>query len=290
MATIEDLLDNGIALVPIPLGEKGPRNKGWNNRRNVITTIDQMSRVSGINIGIAHAYCSPNPTCAIDLDDLKESRAWFLERGIDLLALLYAEDAVVIHSGKMNSLKLLYKLPDGIEALLSKQIKAPSGGMIVEFRCASATGLTVQDVLPPSTHPSGTKYRYIGKGSILDLPEIPNVLFQLWVKLIGARFLRASKVISVQPETNRAVSLVMSKLMHISARCDYSTYRDVVWAILSTGWDCAEDLAKGWCMSAYDRFDEANFINVVNSFNPNVPNSITLGTLDFLAKKWGWSG
>lgn len=92
------------------------------------------------------------------------------------------------------------------------------------------------------------------------------------------------------PETPREVARVKAMLSHISADCSYETYRDVVWAILSTGWVCAEELAKNWCQTAPHRFDDADFINLVDSFSPNVPKPITLGTLHHLARVGGWNG
>jgi hypothetical protein len=96
--------------------------------------------------------------------------------------------------------------------------------------------------------------------------------------------------VSTTPETPREIARVQVKLNHILADCDYETYRDVVWSVLSTGWTCAEQLAEAWCQSAPHRFEEVDFINVVNSYDPNRPSPITLGTLTFLARKGGWNG
>jgi putative DNA primase/helicase len=100
----------------------------------------------------------------------------------------------------------------------------------------------------------------------------------------------AKTYISTTPETPREIARVQEMLDHISADCDYETYRDVVWSVLSTGWTCAEQLAENWCQTAPHRFEEDDFINVVNSYNPNKVAPITLGTLNFLAKKGGWNG
>jgi putative DNA primase/helicase len=100
----------------------------------------------------------------------------------------------------------------------------------------------------------------------------------------------AKTYISTRPETPREIARVQEMLDHISADCDYETYRDVVWSVLSTGWTCAEQLAENWCQTAPHRFEEDDFINVVNSYNPNKVAPITLGTLNFLAKKGGWHG
>lgn len=100
----------------------------------------------------------------------------------------------------------------------------------------------------------------------------------------------AKSYISSKHETPREKARVQEMLNHISADCDYETYRDVVWSLLSTGWTCAEQLAENWCRTAPHRFDDASFTNLVNSYDPNKTNPITLGTLNFLAKKGGWNG
>lgn len=92
------------------------------------------------------------------------------------------------------------------------------------------------------------------------------------------------------PETPREVAKVKAMLSHISADCTYDTYRDVVWGILSTDWTCSEQLAEDWCKTAPHRFEDDDFITVVNSYDPNRANPITLGTLTFLARKGGWNG
>jgi putative DNA primase/helicase len=287
-----DLLLHGIALVPIPLGHKGPISKGWNEKSNVVTHVANESLLTGLNIGIAHAYCTPNPACAIDLDDYKASKKWLADKGVNLDALLYSPDAVVIHSGKVNSLKLIYRLPSGMPPMPSKSIKNPDKTMMIEFRCASAQGLTVQDVLPPSMHPSGTQYKFIGSGSILALPMIPVALIKVWNELINANKSAKKTQIArtLKPETPREVARVKEMLSHISADCAYDIYRDAVWAILSTEWVCAVDIAKEWCETAPELFNETSFWSVVNSYSSDVPKPITLGTLHHFARAGGWNG
>ncbi len=292
-STIKDLLSHGIALVPIPFGQKGPTSKGWNEKCNVVTDVADEALLNGLNIGIAHAYCTPRPTCAIDLDNYTESKKWLAKQSVDLYALLLAKDAVVIHSGKVNSLKLLYGLPVGMSSMPSKSIKNIDNTMMIEFRCASANGLTVQDVLPPSMHPSGTQYKFMGTGSILALPTIPAALIKVWNELITANksVKNPTTIRSVTPETTREVARVKEMLSHVSADCAYDMYRDVVWAVLSTGWTCAERLAEEWCKTAPERFEEINFIDVANSYNnSSIENPITLGTLHHLARAGGWNG
>jgi putative DNA primase/helicase len=70
---------------------------------------------------------------------------------------------------------------------------------------------------------------------------------------------------------------VKEQLSFVSSDTNYETWRNVVWSVLSTGWTCAEAIAKAWSMEAADRYDEAAFDNLVGSFDPD--RGITLGTL-----------
>lgn len=185
MTNPADYVAHGIALVDIPPRTKRPLTFGWNEEANAITDPERASKLNG-NIGIAHAYCSPLPTMALDIDDLPEARIWLADRGVDLDTLLDADDAVQIASGKKDSRKLLFRLPEGISPLPTKQITDPeTGEMILEFRCATANGLTVQDVLPPSLHPeTGKPYQWAGKGNWRAIPTIPAALLNVWQSLL----------------------------------------------------------------------------------------------------------
>ena len=76
-------------------------------------------------------------------------------------------------------------------------------------------------------------------------------------------------------------------ISYINADCDYQTWRNVIWALISTGWDSAEQLAREWSLTAPDRFEEKAFQSVVDSFR--IDRGITLGTLFHYAKAAGWS-
>ena len=283
------LLSSGLALVKIPKGSKAPETYGWNKPENVITHYDQISLLDNSNIGLAHAYCTPSPTCAIDVDNLFDARVWLRQCRIDLDVLLNAPNAVSIYSGKSNSAKLIYRLPNNIGALKTKMIRNDEGKSMLEFRCASSDGLTVQDVIPPSIHPSGTNYQWGGKGSILAIPTIPHILLDLWLSLIMPP-VKINQTAYIQPlESPREVARVQLALTYISADCDYETYRNVVWALMSTGWTNAIDLARNWCMSCIERYEEHGFDVVVESYDSVRERRISLGSLFKLAKEGGFN-
>ena len=120
--TVSEYVSRGFALIPIPTRRKGPNTKGWNEAANAITDPERAGELNG-NIGIAHAYCLPTPTMALDLDDLERASAWLAARGIDVTELLDADDAVQIISGRIGRAKLLYRLPSGTNPIESLTIK-----------------------------------------------------------------------------------------------------------------------------------------------------------------------
>jgi hypothetical protein len=185
MNLLADYVDHGYALVPIPLGEKGPKGKGWNTRENVIRDSEGALQIDG-NVGLAHLYCSPSPTAALDIDDLSLASAYLSQHGIDLQMLLDAPDAVQILSGRQNRAKLLYRLPRYTKPMETRQISDPiSKDMVLELRSASSKGKTVQDLLPPSIHPeTGIEYTWAGKGDWRNIPLIPEALLNLWEDLL----------------------------------------------------------------------------------------------------------
>lgn len=183
MNSASDYVAHGMALVQILKGQKGPNTPGWNKPENAITDPDQAAALKG-NIGLAHAYSTPL-TMALDIDDMARAVPWLAERGVNLDALLEADDGVQISSGRPGRAKLVYRLPAGVAPIPTKQITDPvTGDMVLEFRCASANGCTVQDVLPPSIHPeTGKPYEWAGKGTWQNMPQIPERLLGVWQAL-----------------------------------------------------------------------------------------------------------
>ncbi len=177
-ASVDAYIRHGWQLVPIPPGSKGPRTAKWNQRDAVLKS--QSDLPAGWGIGLCHAYSG---TCAIDIDDYEASRGALALVGIDLDLLFAAPDAVTIDSGRPGHGKLLYAMPFGL-ALPGKQVTANKQA-VYDLRCATANGLTVQDVLPPSVHPiTGQPYRWGGRGHWQHLPMIPMPLLDLWQALL----------------------------------------------------------------------------------------------------------
>jgi hypothetical protein len=292
----QELLEAGLALIKIPFGTKGPTMVGWNLRNNTVRDPRQSNVFKGFNVGIAHAYCSPTPTCAIDIDNYKTAKPWLAMYGIDIQTLLMAQDAIVIWSGKKYSIKLLYRIPINTDPLETKKIVGSDGLTALEFRCASKDGKTVQDVLPPSRHPDGHDYKWIGQGNPLSIPVIPSELLAVWIRLIAntnrvaLRPIQGLFIHHLRQETPREVATIKSALNRISADCEYEKWRNIIWAALSTGWLCAEDIALNWSKTAPERFEEDAFWLVTNSYIPNHSSQISVGTIYHHARLGGWNG
>jgi len=282
MSLLSSYCLNGLCLIAIPRGMKGPITEGWNLRENVITNVEQLHLLDDSNVGLAHAFCNPYPTCAVDFDDLKKAKNWFQKNGVEIDHYIHADDAVHIVSGKANRLKLLFRLKAG--PMPSQVIKEDSK-TILEFRCATKKGLTVQDVLPPSIHPETQQpYTWGGKGHYSQIPFIPEEILTLWKSLLVPNHQAIKPMISSLPESPKNIAILLEALEKISSDCDYETYRNIVWAIKSTAWSVADNVALLWSQKNMDRFSEETFNNLIDSYFPGNPNPITVGTIFHLAK------
>ncbi len=185
--SFRDYLLAGWRLCSIPPGTKGPREKGWNKAENAITNPGVGPQLAGA--GLLHAYSG---TCALDIDNYDVAKVWLAERGVDLDALLIEPASVQISSGRAGRGKLIYllDLPMASIKLAPYQVPDEKTGKPktyhgFELRCATAEGLSVQDVLPPTIHPTtGRPYEWkYGDELVGDwrsLPPIPEALLALW--------------------------------------------------------------------------------------------------------------
>lgn len=170
MSEFQDYVAHGWKLCAIDRGKKAPVYEGWN-----VTPIPDDA-VEGLDgAGLLHALSG---TCALDLDALELARPWLAERGVDVDALLDAPDAVRIDSGRPGRAKLIYRMKRPLRTYQPK-------GSGLELRCATGTGSSVQDVLPPTIHPDTKKpYTWL-YGEPLTChwsapPPIPANLLSLW--------------------------------------------------------------------------------------------------------------
>jgi hypothetical protein len=95
------------------------------------------------------------------------------------------------------------------------------------------------------------------------------------------------------PLTPREIAILKDQLNYIDSSCDRETWRNVVWAILSTGLPDAEKIALDWSKKSPEKFIEDDFYTLVNSYiegRSGLDGSITRGTIYYYARAGGWNG
>jgi hypothetical protein len=83
---------------------------------------------------------------------------------------------------------------------------------------------------------------------------------------------------------------LLDALKFISADVDRNEWRDIIWAILSTGWPDAPAIAETWSKTAPHRFTPGAFEAIVTSYVPLRTDGLTLGTVYHVARRGGWNG
>jgi hypothetical protein len=267
----------GMAYIPIQRCSKRPATTEWNLKENCVTRPEDAHKLNGMNIGLAHAYCDP-VTCCIDVDHLPSAVRWFADRDINLMALL-TSSGVIAESGRKNSLKAYYTLP----TIKTTRVVKVDGQVAFEFRCATKDGKTVCDVIPPSLHPSGTLYEWT-QGGLSQLKPLPECLIALWDGFLAPTAPRKQRRIDQQIDTPRRVAVIRDLLRYIDPNCDYETWRDVVFSILSSGYVTAEDIAREWSEGS-SNFETTSFNSLVKSYKSG---SFTLGTIYHYARLGGY--
>jgi hypothetical protein len=275
----------GFALVPLNQGKK-PTGIDWNQSRSCVTTIDKLDPHTGY--GIAHAYCTPT-TCAIDVDAWSDSVEWLRREGIDLKALALSSDAVMIASGVEGHAKLLYRMPFGL-TLPSKKFMR-DGRTIFELRCATASGLTVQDVLPSAAlHPStGEPYRWVGTGHFSNLPIVPAQVLEFWNSSLT--------VVTPSPVTNPLPAdwvVVRSALTAVSPDCPRQVWIEIGMALhhQATQQGCLPEgfaLWVEWSKPSSKYPGDKEIESQWNSFKTSKGSPIQVGSLYHHAIEAGWS-
>lgn len=104
---------------------------------------------------------------------------------------------------------------------------------------------------------------------------------------VRARVVNAEASCPSPAETPENIARVKSALAMVSADCSYERWRNAIWALKSTGWACAPQLAREWSESAPKRFDEGAF-NKIMASDGERPDGIGIGTLFYLARQAGW--
>lgn len=198
---------------------------------------------------------------------------------------------------------------DKVESSELKRITAKRVCKSVGSYCEispSGTGIRIfalsKELLGKGQSPSGEMYhkgRFLtvtGHGQARNVVIAADILKSLerkwWLDDENETYNRnLSQIWKVSPpDTPRRRAELFEMLGHLSADCDYEGYRDAVWAILSTNWHDAEEIARNWCQTAPERFEQDNFETLVRSYDSHHADKITIGSLVYWARKAGWRG
>lgn len=285
-ASVDAYIRAGWSLVPIPFGTKGPRTIGWNLKATALKS--QMDLPPGSGIGLGHAYSG---TMALDIDHWDMTTSVFADQGISLQDLYDAPDAVIIDSGRQGHGKLLYSMPFGL-ALPTKKISI-DGTTVYELRCATASGVTVQDVLPPSIHPDTHQpYQWAGKGHWSRLPTIPQAILDLWQSLLDDD---TERTIGTGESLPTSWTEIVDALEYISPDCPRADWVTVGMALHWAGSqtdqvDQALNIWHEWSKQSDTKYPgERELMHQWHSFSTRKPaTAIKLGSLFHIAHKAGW--
>jgi Bifunctional DNA primase/polymerase, N-terminal/Primase C terminal 2 (PriCT-2)/Family of unknown function (DUF5906) len=238
----DDYAAHGWFLCAIDRGKKAPTYDDWNTKP---IPADAVGGLDGA--GLLHALSG---TCALDVDNMDAARPWLAERGVDIDALLADDRAVTIDSGRHGRAKLLYRMKRPLRTFKPK-------GAGLELRCATATGLSVQDVLPPSVHPDTKKPYEWGGGLLGDWrkpPSVPAVLLALWRSM--AEEPSAEPIPPREPPRVDLVKLRKAAFAH-SPDCEYDEWIKVGMQLhdgtggAQEGFDIWADWSRGIKRKAY---------------------------------------
>jgi hypothetical protein len=268
-ASVDAYIRAGWSLVPIPPGVKGPRTVGWNRPEAALKS--QADLPPGWGIGLAHAYSS---TMALDVDDYAAAKILLP----DLDALFAAPDAVAIESGNPGHGKLIFAMPFGIR-LPSRKV-----GTAYELRCATADGLTVQDVIPPSIHPgTGQPYRWAGRGDWQHLPLLPPALLELWQSMLNEPA-PPSAPLTGTVDWNEVRSAVNA----IDADCSRDEWIAVGMALHRESPDGGLQVWQEWSQRGQKYPGDRQIAAQWRSFRDDKATSVGMGTLFKIASDHGW--
>ena len=276
MVIFRDYLEYGWALTPLRPSSKKPYLINWSQQENAIRGSLRSDEL-GQSAGLLLAHCSP-PLMTLDVDDFHNAATFLDGHGIDLAHLIQRDDAVQISSGRENRAKLLYTLE---QSCVSHRV-TQGRDTILEFRCADRNGGSVQDVLPPSTHPE-TRQPYVWKGDWWNVPKIPDNLNELWQSLVAI----PSPTEETEPLGREELARLQGAFNCIDPDIGYCEWLKIGQALHdgTKGSTVGLGMFREWSQKGY-KFKSGECEEKWRTFEPG--KGIGLGSLFHIARAYGW--
>lgn len=172
----EQYIKLGWYLVPIPPGTKGPNTPGWNTPANCISTRADCkfwAKNPDWNMGV---LLSESRLAVLDVDHLDHCRQIFDAMGLDYDAIMGSAPRI---KSRPSRDKAVFRMPPGAN-LTRRVVNWPTldhktHTAILELRAGA-----VQDVLPPSIHPTTRKPYEWATEPFDGIPELPAPILKIW--------------------------------------------------------------------------------------------------------------
>ena len=230
--------------------------------------IKREARFADANVGL---HCGLSNLVVLDIDPRNGGRETFAELQGQCPAL---EGAVIADTGGGGE-HHFFRATEGVAypSTLGPGVDVLSGNKY--------------PIIAPSRHRSGGLYRWrIGSDPISSEFLLVPLPSSILAKCQPGE-LDTSPPEPVE-ESEAEVARLRSALEHVSADCPRDKWRDHLFAIHATGWECSEELARDWSMTAPQLWSDEAFAGIWQSANASRPGGRTIASIYYVAKRNGW--
>ena len=268
---------------PVIWGAKAPATpRGFHDATSDPASLEQMFDRKQCNVGIA-TQASGLTVFDIDSEAGQQHFDRLLAEGSDCGEI---PTTYTVKTRSPHGKHFYFRAPHHFQVKSSVGLLGPG----IDVRAAGGY------VLAPPSWVDGDHKAPAGSYEVLIDSPVAELPYSLGVRLHGLQHrpqepCRHRRIrTQLRPETPLNVAILREQLRYISSDCSYEVYRRTVWAILSSSWSCAEEIALGWSKKSPHRFDQLTFEALVRYFDPNRSDCPSLGSIYHAARAGGWNG